>query len=302
MKILKFGSCNIDLVYSVKHIVQPGETLAAEGMARFPGGKGLNQAIAIARAGAPVYMAGCVGEDDDMLAPLLSDSGVDLTYLRTVKGPTGHAIIQVDEGGENCIIIFPGANGAVSCDHIDQVLQDFEEGDILLLQNEISNIPYLLERAGEKGMRIVLNPSPYAEWMQNIDLGLLSCVILNETEAGCMAGTGQPLDFLEQMRISHPKLDVVLTLGSAGCIFQKEGMLYRQPSFKTNVVDTTGAGDTFTGYFIAGLYRQEDTEELLRIATAAAAIAIAGEGAASSIPAYETVRAAVDHMVPNEAE
>ena len=274
MKILNFGSCNIDLVYSVKHIVQPGETLAADGLARFPGGKGLNQAIAIARAGAPVYMAGCVGEDDDMLAPLLGAAGVNLTYLRTVQGPTGHAIIQVDESGENCIIIFPGANGKVSCEHIDQVLQDFGEGDILLLQNEISNIPYLLEKAGERGMRIVLNPSPYAEWMQNIDLGLLSCVILNQTEAGCMAGTGQPFDFLEQMRIKYPKLAVLLTLGGDGCIYQKDGKLYRQPSFKTKVVDTTGAGDTFTGYFIAGLYREDPVEEMLKIATAASAIAI----------------------------
>ena len=302
MKILNFGSCNIDLVYSVKHIVQPGETLAADGLARFPGGKGLNQAIAIARAGAPVYMAGCVGEDDDMLAPLLGAAGVDLTYLRTVQGPTGHAIIQVDESGENCIIIFPGANGKVSCEHIDQVLQDFGEGDILLLQNEISNIPYLLEKAGERGMRIVLNPSPYAEWMQNIDLGLLSCVILNQTEAGCMAGTGQPFDFLEQMRIKYPKLDVLLTLGGDGCIYQKDGKLYRQPSFKTKVVDTTGAGDTFTGYFIAGLYREDPVEEMLKIATAASAIAISKEGAAASIPEYEAVKAAVDTMIPNEVE
>ena len=302
MKILNFGSCNIDLVYSVKHIVQPGETLAAEGLARFPGGKGLNQAIAIARAGAPVYMAGCVGEDDDMLAPLLGASGVDLTYLRTVEGPTGHAIIQVDESGENCIIIFPGANGKVSCEHIDQVLNDFGEGDILLLQNEISNIPYLLEKAGERGMRIVLNPSPYAEWMQKIDLGLLSCVILNQTEAGCMAGTGQPFDFLEQMRSKYPKLDVLLTLGGDGCIYQKEGKLYRQPSFKTKVVDTTGAGDTFTGYFIAGLYREDKVEEMLKMATAASAIAISKEGAAASIPVYDAVKAAVGLMTLNEVE
>ena len=299
MKILDFGSCNVDLVYSVNHIVQPGETLAADSMSKFPGGKGLNQAIAIARAGAPIYFAGCVGEDDKMLVPLLRASGVDTTYLKTVKEPTGQAIIQVDQKGENSIIIYQGANGVVTCEHMDSVLENFEAGDILLIQNEISNIPYLIQKASEKKMKIILNPSPFEEWMRSIDLDDLYCVILNETEAGCMSGTGQPLDFLTLVQRKHPRLDVILTLGRQGSIYLKDGKLYRQQAFKVKPVDTTGAGDTFTGYFIAGLYRGEETVDVLCLATAASAVAISKEGAASSIPYLEEVKAAVDSMIPN---
>lgn len=295
MKILDFGSCNIDYVYSVNHIVRPGETQAATTLSRFPGGKGLNQAIAIARAGVPVYFAGCVGEDDNMLAPLMREAGVNLTYLRTIKGQTGQAIIQVDEQGENAIIIYHGANASVSREHIDDVLKHFDAGDILLLQNEISNISYLIEQASGKGMRIILNPSPFEEWMQHIDLKALYCVILNETEAGGMTGTGQPFDFLEMVQNRYPSLNVILTLGKQGCICWWDGRLYRQQAFETEIVDTTGAGDTFTGYFIAGLYRGDDITVILKEAAAAAAIAISKEGAASSIPEYEDVKKTLEN-------
>ena len=300
MKILDFGSCNIDSVYKVSHIVQPGETLAVDTMEQFPGGKGLNQAIAVARAGAPVCFAGCVGEDARMLAQLMKTAGVDITHLKVVKRQTGQAIIQVDANGENSIIIYPGANGAVTCEHIDSVLKHFGEGDILLLQNEINNIPYLIEQAANKRMKIILNPSPFAEWMLHINPDVLYCVILNETEAGCMAGTGRPMDFLEKIQNHHPGLDVILTLGKNGSIYLRDGKLYKQPSFKVNPVDTTGAGDTFTGYFVAGLYRGDDTNTILRMATAASAIAISREGAASSIPSYEEVKEAVGSMILNE--
>ena len=170
MKILTFGSCNIDYVYEVDHIVQPGETLVANKLSKFPGGKGLNQAIAIARAGAEVYFAGCIGEDDTMLCPILQQAGVDISKLLTVNGPTGHAIIQVDKNSENSIVIYRGANGLVTESYIDKVLEDFEEGDILLLQNEISNLLYLIKKAAEKRMKIILNPSPYEDVLNKIDL------------------------------------------------------------------------------------------------------------------------------------
>lgn len=142
MKILDFGSCNIDYVYGVEHIVQPGETLVADTLSKFPGGKGLNQAIAIAKAGVEVYFAGCIGEDDTMLRPILKQAGVEISNLLPVKEPTGQAIIQVDKNGENSIIIYRGANGAVTKEQIDKVLKQFEEGDLLLLQNEVSNLLY----------------------------------------------------------------------------------------------------------------------------------------------------------------
>ena len=119
MKILDFGSCNIDYVYDVEHLVLPGETLMASNLSKFPGGKGLNQSIAIAKAGAHVYLAGCIGEDDTILRPILKQADVDISNLLPVKEPTGHAIIQVDKNGENSIVIYRGANGAVSNNNVD---------------------------------------------------------------------------------------------------------------------------------------------------------------------------------------
>lgn len=289
MKILDFGSCNIDYVYDAEHIVQPGETLVADKLSKFPGGKGLNQAIAIAKAGAPVYLAGCVGEDDMMLRPVLKQAGVDISNLQTVSEPTGHAIIQVDKNGENSIVIYRGANGAVTKEYIDRVLDQFDSGDILLLQNEISNLLYLIKKAAEKSMKIILNPSPFEEQLKKIDLRDLYCVMLNETEAMQWTGTTLATGFLDWAQKEYPNLQVVLTLGKKGSIFLRKGELYKQQAFPVSAVDTTAAGDTFTGYFVAGLSKGMDISEVLRRASAASAIAVSRKGAASSIPTYDEV-------------
>lgn len=299
MKILDFGSCNVDYVYSVDHIVQPGETLVAGKLSKFPGGKGLNQSIAIAKAGAQVYLAGCVGEDDTMLRPILREAGVDITNLQVVKEPTGQAIIQVDKNGENSIVIYHGANGAVTTEYIDKVLEQFGEGDILLLQNEISNLLYLIKKAAEKGMKIILNPSPFEEILKTIDLKDLYCVMLNETEAMQWTGTRHPYDFLIWAREEYPALNVVLTLGKKGSIFLRNGELYRQQSFKVTAVDTTAAGDTFTGYFLAGLCSGMEVPVLFQRASAASAIAVSRKGAASSIPTSAEVEELMDTLTLN---
>ena len=296
MKILDFGSCNIDYVYDVEHIVQPGETLVAEKLSKFPGGKGLNQSIAIAKAGAKVYLAGCVGEDDTMLRPILKQAGVDITHLLPVKEPTGQAIIQVDKSGENSIVIYRGANGAVTREYIDKVLENFDAGDVLLLQNEISNLLYLIQKAAKKGMKIILNPSPFEEKLKSIDLNDLYCVMLNETEAMQWCGSAHPYDFLIWARKEYPNLRVVLTLGKKGSVFLKNGEFYRQQAFKVTAVDTTAAGDTFTGYFVAGLCAGLENSEMLRRASAASAIAVSRKGAASSVPTWEEVDAKIDNM------
>jgi len=296
MKILNFGSCNIDYVYDVEHIVQPGETLVAQRLSKFPGGKGLNQAIAIAKAGANVYLAGCIGEDDTILRPILEQSGVDISYLLPVKEPTGQAIIQVDKNGENSIVIFRGANGAVTREYIDQVLTHFDEGDILLLQNEISNLHYLIQMAGKKGMKIILNPSPFEEKLRDIDLNDLYCVMLNETEAMQWCGSDHPYDFLTWVQQEYPQLQVVLTLGKKGSIFLKNGEIYKQNAFQVSAVDTTAAGDTFTGYFVAGLCEEMEISEIMRRASAASAIAVSRKGAASSIPVWKEVDVQMKEM------
>ena len=289
MKILNFGSCNIDYVYSMDHIVRVGETETTEKMEVFPGGKGLNQSIAVARAGAKVYHAGCVGEDGEMLTHLLAESGVDVSLLRTVDAKNGHAIIQVSAKGENSIFLFPGSNDMVTKDYIDGVLEQFAPDDILLLQNEISNVDYIIKAAHEKKMRIVFNPSPINDKIAEIDLSMLYCLILNEVEAGEITGCDSTDGALAYFREKHPQLKVMLTLGSRGSVYMDGEREIRQRAYLVDVVDTTAAGDTFTGYFLAGLADGEDPEKTLQIATAASAIAVSQMGAAPSIPKRDEV-------------
>lgn len=289
MKILNFGSCNIDIVYSLDHIVRVGETETTHKMGIFPGGKGLNQSIAVSRAGASVYHAGCLGYDGDMLREILLDSGVDVSFLKTVEEKNGHAIIQVSAKGENSIFLYPGSNETVTEAYIDEVLAHFETGDILLLQNEISNVGYLVERAHRKGMRIVLNPSPMNDALRALDLGKISYLILNEVEAEEITGCDRPEGAIALLRSRYPALCVMLTLGEKGCLYADGGRELYQPAFSVKAVDTTAAGDTFTGYFVAGLASGEDMTAVLRVALAASAISVTRNGAAPSIPERDEV-------------
>ncbi len=296
MKILNFGSCNIDQVYSLDHIVRVGETQTTYKLETFPGGKGLNQSIAIARAGAKVYHAGCVGCDGDMLIDVLSQSGVDLSYLKRVDEKNGHAIIQVTTSGENSIFLYAGSNEMVSIEYIDSVLEHFSEGDIILLQNEISNIDYIVKRAYEKKMSIVLNPSPFNEKLSEIDFNMISCVILNEVEAGEIAKCDNAEGCLKFFKENYPNIKVMLTLGSRGCVYMDSEHEIFQPAFKVDVVDTTAAGDTFTGYFLSEVSQGTNYEDVLKIATAASAIAVSRSGAAPSIPLKDEVMAKLDDL------
>ena len=284
MKILNFGSCNIDYVYSLDHIVREGETATTYKLETFPGGKGLNQSIAISRAGAPVWHAGCIGEDGEMLLKFLRESGVRTEYIRCVDEKNGHAIIQLGKNGDNSIFIYPGSNACVTKELVDRVLESFGEGDIVLLQNEISNVDYIIERAYRKGMQIIFNPSPIDDTVGALDLNMISYLILNEVEAreisGC-EGTEECLMFFKE---NYPELKVMLTLGKRGSVYVDGEREIRQPAFSVDVVDTTAAGDTFTGYFVAELSKGTDYPETLRLASAASAIAVSRMGAAPSIP------------------
>ena len=301
MKILNFGSCNIDFVYTLDHIVGAGETETIEKMNIFPGGKGLNQSIALARAGASVYHAGCVGEDGEMLLSLLRENGVDVSGIKRVDGKNGHAIIQVSREGENSIFIYPGSNAMITEELADSVLDGFEKGDYIILQNEISNIDYIVKKAFQKGMLIVLNPSPCNESIKKIDLGAVSYLVLNEIEAEILSGCSEPELSLKYFAERYPDMRVVLTLGKRGSVFSYKSTEIFQPSFRVETVDTTAAGDTFTGYFIAKLAAGSDVAESLRIAAAAAAIAVSRNGAAPSVPLISEVMAAIDGMRQNES-
>ena len=297
MKILNFGSCNIDYVYSLDHIVAVGETETSDKLEIFPGGKGLNQSIAAARAGAKVYHAGCVGEDGGLLTDVLSNSGVDLTYLKKIDGKSGHAIIQLSHKGANSIFLYPGANEAMTKEYIDEVLSHFEKGDILCLQNEINLVDYLVDKAYDKGMRIILNPSPFNEKLDKVDYGKLSFVILNEVEGSAIAGGGNdPAGILANIKAKYPRLEIVLTLGAKGCVYTDGEREIYHAAFDAPVIDTTAAGDTFTGYFMAELARGKDYPEILKIASAASALAISKKGAAPSIPLLADVQKAANTL------
>ncbi len=289
MKILNIGSCNIDYVYTLDHIVTPGETENSTRMDVFPGGKGLNQSIAAARAGGAVYHAGCVGNDADLLTDTLQAAGVDISFLETADVKNGCAIIQVSRTGENAIFLHAGSNALVDRPLIDRVLSAFSAGDLLLLQNEISNVPYIVDRAHERGLRVIFNPSPINEQIGAIALDKLDYLILNEREAQALADRERSEDAFETLHRRFPALGIALTLGEKGCLFAKGEQTLFQSAFQVEAVDTTAAGDTFMGYFAAGLARGEDMATILTEATAAAAIAVSRHGAAPSIPLYDEV-------------
>ncbi len=291
MKVLNFGSLNVDQVYSVDHILRGGETLSSEKLELFPGGKGLNQSIALARAGVPVFHAGTWGEGGEMLLELCRENGVDTRFLRKAEGKNGHTVIQVDRGGQNGILLFGGSNQRQTREHIDEVLGFFEAGDMILLQNEINLLDYIIRRAAEKEMIIVLNPSPYNGKLKACDLKAVTYFLVNEVEAEQMTGESSKEAMPEKLLEAYPKSRFVLTLGSEGSVYKDAQGEYRQGIFPVKAVDTTGAGDTYTGYFIASVLQGKEIPEALRIAAAASAIAVTRPGASSSIPRMEEVEA-----------
>ena len=286
MKILNFASMNLDIVYDVQDIVGPGETISSLKRELFCGGKGLNQSIALAKAGAVVYHAGCIGIDGDILRQLLDENGVDTRFVRKVPGPSGHAMIQVDKNGQNSIVLFGGANQMITREFVDEVLQHFSSEDMVLLQNEINELPYIMNQASRKGMKIAFNPSPFNSQIKECPLEKVTYFILNEIEGAEIAGTKEKDKILQYMRKNYPQSQVILTLGSAGSMYDNGNEVFTQKIYKVKAVDTTGAGDTFLGYFLANIESQLP-QEALKIAALASAVAVSRKGAANSIPALD---------------
>ncbi len=293
MKILNFGSLNIDNVYSVDHFVIAGETQLSQKLNIFPGGKGLNQSIAMARAGQKVYHAGAVGAADGaFLTRILADNGIDTSLIKAVPGEmTGHAIIQIDRTGQNCILLYGGANQRITREDIDSVLEKFEAGDVVVLQNEISNLAYLIEEAARKGLKIILNPSPVNEALLKTDLSQVDVFIMNEIEAGEILGI-RGIDFAtadieDKIPEKYVSKDLIITFGSQGSIFINQNHVYRQNAYRVKTVDTTAAGDTFTGYYIAARIKGASFQDALNTASKASGIACTRSGAEPSIPYLE---------------
>ena len=284
---------NLDYVYRVPHFVAPGETLAASSQAVNPGGKGLNQSIALARAGAAVWHAGCIGEGGQPLAELLRQKGVDVSLVRQADCVQGNAVIQVNDAGENCILLYGGSNRAVTPAQVEETLARFAPGDILVLQNEISCLDLLVERAAGMGLRIVLNPSPFEEPLLRLDYSAISWLLVNEVEACQLTGRQEPEAVWEFLHSRYPALCVVLTLGSAGALCFTPEETIRQPIFPAQAVDTTAAGDTFTGFFLAALAQGYPLTECMRRAAMASAIGVSRPGASGSIPTAAEVEQAL---------
>lgn len=302
MKILNFGSCNIDYVYRLDHIVNGGETEHSERLDIFPGGKGLNQSVALARAGAPVFHAAVFGNDGGFLSDILKSNGADVSLSKTVNEKNGHAIIQVNNEAENAIIVYPGTNHLIDKKYVDEVLAHFESGDFIVLQNEISELEYIIDKAFELGMRVILNPSPIRENLKNIDLNKLYCLIMNECEAQEILGGETAEQCLEKAENELPETAVVITLGKRGSVYSDGKGRVAQAAYEVRAVDTTAAGDTFTGYFVAGLLRNEPIREILRQSAAASAIAVSRNGAAPSIPLLAEVHSLLPEMTERKTD
>lgn len=296
MNVVNFGSLNIDHVYAVDHFCRAGETIHTKSYTQNAGGKGLNQSIAVSRSGQKVHHAGLLGPEGTRLAELLSGSGVDLRYLKHTDVPQGHAVIQVQPDGQNCIFLYGGSNQAVTPQEIDEVLMQLNAGDYLLLQNEIANLTYLLRAAARRGLRVVLNASPISDELLNADLSGVDWLVVNEIECAAMAGCGDAQAGYETLKQRYPSLGILLTLGSEGSVSWKDGTEVRQCAYPVKAVDTTGAGDTFMGYFVGCLAQGMDRQTAMQYASMASAISVTRPGAAASIPLMDEVRAAVEAL------
>lgn len=282
--VLNFGSINIDHVYRVDHFARPGETLNCLDYHRFAGGKGLNQSIALAQADASVVHAGKLGAGDGWLKTLMAGKGVDTRFVETVDGPSGHAVIQVNSAGENAIVIVGGANRLIDENDVQRILAGFGPHDYLLVQNEVSAVPQILLSAKVLGMTVVFNPAPMTPEVPDYPLDKVDILIVNTVEAHSLTGESEPERICETFRRRYPHATMVLTLGSRGAIYCNTQMQIHQPAEQVNAVDTTGAGDTFIGFFLAELIRSADPKSALAFASRAAALCVTRQGAADSIP------------------
>ncbi len=295
MKTLNFGSLNLDYVYQVDHFVRPGETLSAVSQTVKAGGKGLNQSIALSRAGAEVWHAGCVGPGGGMLTEMLRKNGVHTELIRPVSAVQGNAVIQVNSQGENCILLFGGANQCVTEEQIETTLNAFSPGDWLLMQNEVNLADRMADRAWAMGMKTVLNPSPYDSRLNAVDFRKITWILANEIEAEQLTGEKAPEAAWAVLHRRYPQLSFLITLGAAGSMAWRvlEGSVEScfQRAFPVQAADTTAAGDTYTGYFLSGLMAGFPLQACMRQAAKASAIAVTRLGAADSIPHRNEVNA-----------
>jgi ribokinase len=292
-KLVNIGSLCIDFVYAVPSLVNAGETVASIDRQVFAGGKGLNQSLAAARAGAAVAHYGAVGDDGDMLLQQLAADNVDVQGVLQLAGPSGHAVIQVDSLGQNAIVISGGSNRQIPISLVEQAVGSLARGDWLLLQNEINDVDTIMRLAAEHSVKIAFNVAPPDERIHSYPIELLSLLVVNEPEAMALAGEQDAETAFNRLLSDFPKTSVVLTMGKSGllCFDADTGAQTRAGAFNVDALDETAAGDAFVGYLMAGLVAGQSLPEALPTASAAGALAVTREGAAPSIPLFEQVEA-----------
>jgi ribokinase len=300
-KVVVVGSANVDAVIELQRFPVPGETVLGRTLQWLPGGKGANQAVAACRLGVPTVAVMAVGDDEfgrQVLATLDAE-GADTHYVRPVAGPpTGLAVVSVDDGGENTIVVVPGANASLAPSDVDGIASLLQEGDVLLLQLEV---PVETSRtaaaiARDCGARVLLNAAPLGGVSAPLDdlLALTDVLILNETEARLLAGVPDHQDDADwsalaaQLSRRGPQA-VVLTLGEDGAVVHGPDGGWHQSAFATDVVDTTGAGDAFCGAVAAALAQAETLPVAVRRGCAAGAFAVTKAGAQRALPSAQDV-------------
>ena len=285
MTIYSFGSINIDHFYALAHLPAPGETLAAGGYRTGLGGKGANQSVAAARAGSKVVHIGAVGAEGAWARERMAGYGVDVAAVRVGDGASGHAIINVDAGGENAIVTFAGENRTHRADAIEAALAGARPGDLMILQNETNLQVEAAAMARALGMRVIYSAAPFEAAAVQAMLGHASILVMNAGEAA---------DLQRELAVGLADLPVegvLVTMGGDGAVWRGAGGTVQVPAFEVAVVDTTGAGDTFAGYFAAGLDQGLAVAGAMRLAAAAAAVKVGRAGTADAIPARAEVDA-----------
>ncbi|MFC3120924.1 ribokinase [Agaribacter flavus] len=290
MAVFNFGSINIDYVYKVDHFVAPGETLSSTAYKAILGGKGANQSIACAKAGTRTLHIGAINSKDQHMLSPMTEAGVDMSHVKHSDDiASGHALIQVTPDAENAIILFGGANHTIELDHIDEVLQQAQTNDWVLLQNETNAISDIINKAYAKHIPVAFNPAPMTADIASLPLEKIQLLIVNEIEAMQLTNTKTENEAKLVLQQQYPNTNILLTLGKNGVIYLHAGNEQRAEAFVVDAKDTTAAGDTFIGYFLANYTNQDNVESAMRIACAASAIAVTREGAAPSIPDKDEV-------------
>lgn len=281
MAIWNLGSINADHFYRLDHILAAGETILGHDLTTGLGGKGANMSVAAARAGARVAHIGAVGPDGQWAVDRLMEYGVDTRRITRVQAATGHAIVMLDQAGENAILVHPGANAQVPQDQIGQALSEAAAGDILVMQNETNGQEYAVETARKLGLKTAYAAAPFDAGAVQQVLGQVDILFLNAVEmAQLTAATGQ-----DAAGLGVPT--VVVTKGAAGCTIYDRADHWTGQDIAApvvDVVDTTGAGDTFTGYFLAALDRGATLRDAAGLAIKASALMVTRAGTADVIP------------------